>query len=182
MVLRCLLLVLLSGSVYGQQLLSNGHFTHGVSPWDNPYHTPQWLSNDGHHQPGALMFSDQDNNSGSIYIYSEKIPVVPGYHYLIGTSYKYPASATPAYMNMIVEWYDASDNLVSTWPWHTVFDMSQPDTWLNFDGEVSNDYGGGVFARVVLTLQTHPAGTMNNEARYDDVLFYQDTVFMSDFE
>jgi len=176
MILRGLLLILLTGSVYGQQLLSNGDFSQGVTPWDNTYHPPQWLSNDGHHQSGALSFSDNQNNSGSIFMYSEKVPVVPGYHYLLGTSYKYPADSAPAYMNMIVEWYDASDNLVSTWPWHTVFDMSQPDTWLNFDSEVSNEYGGGVFARVVLTLQTQASGTANNVAIYDDVLFYQDTI------
>ncbi|GAA4814016.1 hypothetical protein GCM10011365_19710 [Marinicella pacifica] len=182
MILRVLILFLCSTGAWGQQLLSNGHFTQGVSPWDNPSHTPQWLSNDGHHQPGAISFSDNFNNGGSIYMYSEKIPVIPNYHYLLGTSYKYPSSATPAYMNMIVEWYDANDVNVATWPWHTIFDMSQPDTWLDFDGEVSNEYGGGVFARVVLTLQTQSSGTANNEARYDDVLFYQDTVFMTDFE
>lgn len=167
-----------------QSLLSNGTFDNNITGWSNPNLNPTWIANDGANASGngSIEFGDNFNNGSSINVDSELVPVVEGYRYILASSYKYQTGSIPNGMSVAIEWYDSQGNFVGEYPWNVSFDMSQPDQWLNFDTAVNNIIEDATQARVRLWIHQRSSGTDFNTGRFDDVILFQDTVFMSNFD
>ena len=179
----CIILVFLAPQLSAQLLLSNGTFDTNMTPWDSTF-MPAWISDDGANASGngSLEFKGNFNNGSSIYADSELVPVVEGYRYILASSYKYQTGSIPNGMSVAIEWYDSQGNFVGEYPWNVSLDMSQPGQWLDFDTAVNNIIEDATQARVRLWIHQHSSGTDFNTGRFDDVILFQDTVFMSNFD
>ncbi|MEZ5472632.1 MAG: hypothetical protein R3E90_12745 [Marinicella sp.] len=181
MVLWLLLMVQLSSA---QSLLQNGTFDQSLDHWDNPSITPIWVSNDGAPASGngSLRFGSTFNNGGSVWMQSDIMPVKEGYRYIMASSYKLPSDSIANGLWMSIYWYDEMDNYLGEYPWDQRFNIGQTDTWLDFDYTFENIITDATKARVVLWVTTPASGSDESYGLFDDVIFFQDTVFLSDFE
>lgn len=178
-----IMLVLVAPPLSAQGLISNGTFNSNINPWEH-FNRATWVANDGAAASGngSIEIKDNLNNGSSVYADSELVPVVEGYRYILASSYKYQTGSIPNGMSMAIEWYDSQGNFVGEYPWNVSFDMSQPGQWLDFDTAVNNIIEDATQARVRLWVHQHSSGTDFNTGRFDDVVLFQDTVFMSDFD
>lgn len=177
--------LLWAASAQGQLLLSNGTFDQNINDWQSPSVVPTWVASDGAPASGngSIQFSDNFNNGSSIYVDSELVPVTPGYRYVLATSYKYMTGSVPNGMSISIEWYDDQENFVGSYPWDAFFNMSQnADQWHHFDQHVENIITDATQARVRLWVHQHSQGTAHNRGRFDDVILFQDTVFVAHFD
>lgn len=177
-------MLVFSQTTLAQSMLQNGTFDQDVNHWENPYITPVWVSNDGAPASGngSLLLGDNFNNGGSIWMQSELMSVKEGYHYIMATSYKMPSDSIAQSMWMSIYWYDEMDNYLGDYPWDQRFDISQSDVWLDFDYSFENIITDATKARVVLWVSTPTSGTDESYGLFDDVIFFQDTVFVSGFD
>ncbi|MCB1583667.1 MAG: hypothetical protein KDI92_11425 [Xanthomonadales bacterium] len=181
MVLWLLLMVQLSSA---QSLLQNGTFDQSLDHWDNPSITPIWVSNDGAPASGngSLRFGSTFNNGGSVWMQSDIMPVKEGYRYIMASSYKLPSDSIANGLWMSIYWYDEMDNYLGEYPWDQRFNIGQTDTWLDFDYTFENIITDATKARVVLWVTTPASGSDESYGLFDDVIFFQDTVFVTGFE
>jgi len=179
-----LMICCLSASVQAQSLLQNGTFDQNTNSWDNPNLTPTWVSNDGAAASGngSIQFGDNFNNGASLWIQSELMPAKEGYRYIMASSFKRPAASVANGMSMSIFWYDDQENYVGEYPWDQFFDISQADTWIDFDYAFENIIEDATQARVYLWVHMPSSGTDQAYGLFDDVIFFQDTVFVSDFD
>ncbi len=178
------LLTLVTQFSQAQSLLQNGTFDQNLDHWDNPNLTPVWVSNDGAPASGngSIQFGDTFNNSGAIWMQSDLMPVVEGYQYIMASSYKKPSDSVTNGLWMSIYWYDEMNNYLGEYPWDQRFSINQADTWLDFDYVFENIITDATKARVVLWVLTADSGNGNSYGLFDDVIFFQDTVFVSDFD
>ena len=178
------LLTLTSLTVEAQSLLQNGTFDQNINHWSNDFLSAVWVSNDGAPASGngSLQFGDNSNNNASLWIRSDLVPATEGYRYVMASSYKIPSDSLATGMRMTVFWYDDMENLLGEYPWNEQFNISQPDVWQNFDYAFENIIEGATQARVYLWVHMPGEGTEQSYGLFDDVILFQDTVFMTDFE
>ncbi len=100
----------------------------------------------------------------------------------MATSFKRPDDSVANGMSMSVFWYDDQGNQVGEYPWDQFFDISQADIWHDFDYAFENIVEGGTQARVYLWVIMPIGGVEQSYGLFDDVIFFQDTVFVSDFD
>ena len=176
--------LLMIGHSHAQSLLQNGTFDQNLNPWTNPSITPTWVSNDGAPASGngSIRFGSSFNNGGSVWMQSELMPVQEGYQYIMASSYKMPADSIASGIWMSIYWYDAMENYLGEYPWDQRFNVSQTDTWLDYDYTFNNIIDDATQARVVLWVTTPNSGNDESYGLFDDVIFFQDTVFVSDFD
>ena len=181
------MMLLVCTKLWAQSLLANKSFDSDISSWDVSYANAVWISNDGASTSGngSIEFGDTLNNGASKYIQSEFVNVKPNYHYILGTSYKLPTASLATSGNITIRWYDNNDNYLGEYPHYGVkppFIPSAPDTWYNDISEWDNIVTDAVKAKVFLWVNLPSSGTGASRLRFDDVIFYQDTVFKSNFE
>lgn len=167
-----------------QSLLQNGTFDQNLNHWDNPSLTPIWVSNDGAPASGngSMQFGSNFNNGGAVWMESDIMPVKEGYRYIMASSYKIPTDSIASGLWMSIYWYDEMDNYLGEYPWDQRFNINQTDTWLDFDYTFENIITDATKARVVLWVSTPSSGNGDSYGLFDDVIFFQDTVFVSDFD
>ncbi len=178
-----IILLLASQIVNAQSLLQNGTFDQNTNNWQGG-ETPVWIANDGANASGSgsVRFGDNFNNGSSVWIRSELIPIKPGYHYIMATSYKRPAASVANGMSMSIQWFDDQENYLGEYPWDQYFNTEPADTWVDFDYAFENIIDDATQARVYLWVHLPSEGTDEAFALYDDVIFFQDTVFQSNFD
>jgi len=182
-----ILLILFFGNVQAQNLLANNSFDSDISSWNTLGNTVQWIANDGAATSGngCIELRTALNNGGWIRIESEKVPVVQNYHYILGISYKRPTGSLSPYGYLSIYWFDQNDNFVGEYPHlgvKPVLPITDDDQWLNDISEWDNIVTDAVKASVILWVPSADSGTNDAVLRYDDVIFYQDTVFVSGFD
>ena len=170
-----------------QNLIANSAFDSNINNWSNGKANEVWVSNDGAPTSGngSLKFQTNFNNGGSIWMMSDYMPVVYGYKYILGASFKQPSDSVASYLYMTVYWYDENNNYLGEYPYLGIaptFNVSSTDTWLNHDSEYDNIVADTKKAKVVLWIGTPPSGNGLSYALFDDIIFFQDTVFKSEFE
>ncbi len=179
-----ILLALVCGSATAQRLLSNGTFDQNINSWENDVLSPTWISNDGAPASGngSLRFGDSLNNGGSVWLRSELVPVKEGYQYIMASSYKLPNSSVANGLGMSVYWYDDMENYLGEYPFGQSFNTSQADVWGDYDLAFEHIVTGASQARVYLWVHMPSQGTDESFGLFDDVILFQDTVFVSDFD
>ena len=178
------LLILTTLTAEAQSLLQNGSFDQNIYHWSNDFLSPVWVGNDGAPASGfgSLQFGDNTNNNASLWVRSDLVPVKEGYRYMMATSFKRPIDSLADGMSMSVFWYDDQENFVGEYPWDQFFDVSQPDVWHDFDYAFENIVVNATQARVYLWVHMPGEGTDESYGLFDDVILFQDTVYISDFE
>ncbi len=177
----------ISATLNAQNLLSNKSFDTDISSWDINSTNAHWINNDGAATSGngSVQFGSNSNNNSSISIQSELVNVTEGYHYILGVSYKRPTPSLVETGYISIYWYDANDSFLGEYPHYGArppFFISASDIWENEISEWDNIIAGAVKAKVVLWVNLLSSGTNLSSLRFDDVIFYQDTVFKSSFE
>lgn len=180
-------LMAISINTTGQNLIANSAFDSNIDNWSNGKVNETWVANDGAPTSGngSLKFQSNVNNGGSIWMESDFMPVEENYKYILGASFKQPADSLANYLLMTVKWYDENNNFIGEYPYlglGPVFDVSSTDTWLNYDSTYDSIIAGTKKAKVILWIGTPSEGTGLSYALFDDIIFFQDTVFKSDFE
>lgn len=180
------LVILLSDQAISQNMVVNGTFDTDTSHWSNPSVTEVWVSDDGAPMSGngSVRFGTISNNGGSVWLASDFISVTDGYMYMVATSYKKPSASVSPYLSITVRWYDENDNYLGEYPAFGSVQMpvTTNDTWLDSELFFENIVSGSSKAKVYLWVGTTDNGTSESYALFDDVILFQDTVFLSSFD
>lgn len=177
-------LIMATQLVSAQSLLQNGTFDQNINSWES-FFDPAWINNDGATASGngSIRFGDDLNNGSSVWARSELLPIKADYHYIMATSFKRPAASVANGMSMSIQWFDDQENFLGEYPWDQFFDTSQADVWTDFDYAFENIIGeDATQARVYLWVHLPSEGNEEAFGLFDDVIFFQDTVFKSDFD
>ncbi|WP_395373435.1 hypothetical protein [Marinicella sp. W31] len=178
-------LTLFQISALGQNLLTNGTFDSDVSDWFGAPTVYSWSDTMGGPISGAgsvYMEKEIINNNRIFGISSSRVAVNENDTYWFAGMGYIPSSSSAFRAWARVTWYDAKGtNLTSP----SIFDFSFPtDVWAPVEGSVTAPEGA-VEAGIAINIESDapPKGeTFLSFGYWDDVYFFEDTIFRSNFD
>ncbi len=178
-----MLLFLITGELWAQNLLTNGHFDANFDGWSNPFVMAEWVSDDGASISGngSMLVTGTINNNGTFGMNSDAFTVQSNYWYLTAGSFKTPATSVSERGLYFIEWYDSEGSLIRRDSTSSDFGVDD-DVWIDLDGYLQAP-PLAVSAVMRLMLQTgSPDQTDPPFGLWDDAVVMQETVFTDGFD
>ena len=169
----------------GQNLIVNSTFDSDVSDWFGDPTVYSWTDTLGGPVSGpgsAYMEKEIINNNRIFGISSSRVAIKENYTYWFAGMGFIPSSSAAFRAWARVTWFDEMGNNLTS---PSIFDFSFPtDIWAPVEGAVTAPEGA-VEARIAINIESDtPAKgeTLLSFGYWDDVFFFEDTIFPSDFD